>query len=198
MAARARQLAANADARERQHVEIMAAVIEGKPKVAVSGAEAHLEQYPRDALVLSMLLGAFGLYAFSGPPRPRRRQARGVRARRHALRRGLVVPELSRLVAYRSRQPHHRARFERTRDGIAGGQRQCGARPVARDVRARRHGGGPPVSFGMAARARPQEFSARASVVAHLADRARRRRSRQPRLRSTNSRSSRPTGPIRR
>jgi tetratricopeptide (TPR) repeat protein len=66
MAAQARQLAASADPRERQHVEIMAAVIEGKPKVAVSGAEAHLEQYPRDALVLSMLLGAFGLYAFSG------------------------------------------------------------------------------------------------------------------------------------
>ncbi|MBR1143231.1 tetratricopeptide repeat protein [Bradyrhizobium sp. AUGA SZCCT0431] len=66
MAAHARQLAAGADARERQHIEVMAAVIEGKPKVAVSGAEAHLEEYPRDALVLSMLLGAFGLYAFSG------------------------------------------------------------------------------------------------------------------------------------
>ncbi len=68
MAAHARQLAATVDARERQHIEIMAAVIEGKPKVAVSGAEAHLEAYPRDALVLSMLLGAFGLYAFSGRP----------------------------------------------------------------------------------------------------------------------------------
>ena len=66
MAAQARQLAVSADARERRHIEIMAAVIEGKPKVAVSGAEAHLEEYPRDALVLSMLLGAFGLYAFSG------------------------------------------------------------------------------------------------------------------------------------
>ena len=68
MAAHARQLAAGADARERRHVEIMAAVIEGKPKLAVSGAEAHLDEYPRDALVLSMLLGAFGLYAFSGRP----------------------------------------------------------------------------------------------------------------------------------
>ncbi|MET3843369.1 tetratricopeptide repeat protein [Bradyrhizobium sp. OAE829] len=66
MAAHARQLAAGADARERHHIDVMAAVIEGKPKVAVSGAEAHLEEYPRDALVLSMLLGAFGLYAFSG------------------------------------------------------------------------------------------------------------------------------------
>src|SRR5215218_9214635 len=68
MAAHARQLAANADARERQHIDIMATVIEGKPKIATSAAEAHLEQYPRDALVLSLLLGAFGLYAFSGRP----------------------------------------------------------------------------------------------------------------------------------
>ena len=54
--------------RERGHVEIMAAVIEGKPKLAVDDAEAHLDEYPRDALVLSLLLGAFGLYAFSGRP----------------------------------------------------------------------------------------------------------------------------------
>jgi len=66
MAARARELAAGATPREIGHIEIMSAVIEGKPKLAVSGAEAHLEEYPRDALVLSLLLGAFGLYAFSG------------------------------------------------------------------------------------------------------------------------------------
>jgi len=68
MATRARQLAAATSPRERQHVEIMAAVIESKPKLAVTAAEAHLDEYPRDALVLSMLLGAFGLYAFSGRP----------------------------------------------------------------------------------------------------------------------------------
>ncbi len=62
----ARQLAAPASRRERQHVEIMAATIEGKPKVALAGAEEHLDEFPRDALVLSLLLGAFGLYAFSG------------------------------------------------------------------------------------------------------------------------------------
>ena len=66
MAARARELAAGATPREIGHIEIMSAVIESKPKLAVSGAEAHLEEYPRDALVLSLLLGAFGLYAFSG------------------------------------------------------------------------------------------------------------------------------------
>jgi hypothetical protein len=66
MAARARELAAGATPREIGHIEIMSAVIESKPKLAVSGAEAHLEEFPRDALVLSLLLGAFGLYAFSG------------------------------------------------------------------------------------------------------------------------------------
>jgi tetratricopeptide (TPR) repeat protein len=65
-AARARQLAATASQRERRHVEIIAATIEGQPRAALSGAEQHLDEFPRDALVLSLLLGAFGLYAFSG------------------------------------------------------------------------------------------------------------------------------------
>ena len=43
MAAQARELAAAASQREKSHVEIMAAVIESKPKIAVTGAEAHLE-----------------------------------------------------------------------------------------------------------------------------------------------------------
>ena len=68
MAAQARRLAAAASPRERRHVEVMAAVIEGQPKLAVTAAEQHLDEYPRDAQVLSMLLGAFGLYAFSGRP----------------------------------------------------------------------------------------------------------------------------------
>ena len=68
MAAQARELAAAASQREKSHVEIMAAVIASKPKAAMTGAEAHLEEYPRDAQVLSILLGAFGLYAFSGRP----------------------------------------------------------------------------------------------------------------------------------
>jgi Tfp pilus assembly protein PilF len=65
-AALARQLAATASRRERQHVDIIAALAEGQPKLALSGAEQHLDEFPRDALVLSLLLGAFGLYAFSG------------------------------------------------------------------------------------------------------------------------------------
>src|SRR6202000_2091293 len=62
----ARQLAAATSPRERQHIDIMASVIESQPKKAMAGAEQHLAEYPRDAQVLSLLLGAFGLYAFSG------------------------------------------------------------------------------------------------------------------------------------
>lgn len=62
----ARKLVASASERERRHVEIMANVIEGQPRIAVIAAEQHLDEFPRDALVLSLLLGAFGLYAFSG------------------------------------------------------------------------------------------------------------------------------------
>jgi Tfp pilus assembly protein PilF len=65
-AARARELAITATRRERQHVEILAAAVEGQPKLALTSAEQHLEEFPRDALVFSLLLGAFGLYAFSG------------------------------------------------------------------------------------------------------------------------------------
>ncbi|MCA6123026.1 tetratricopeptide repeat protein [Bradyrhizobium sp. WSM 1704] len=65
-AATARELAAAASPRERQHIEIMASVIESQAKKAMAMAEQHLTEYPRDAQVLSLLLGAFGLYAFSG------------------------------------------------------------------------------------------------------------------------------------
>ena len=66
MASRARELAARATRRERQHVEVLAAAVEGRPAAALAGAEEHLEEFPRDALVLAALLGAYGLYAFSG------------------------------------------------------------------------------------------------------------------------------------
>ena len=82
----------------------MAAVIEGKPKTRYERAEAHLDEYPRDALVLSMLLGAFGLYAFSG--RPDHDAAKLAICERHASHYGedWWFHELSRLVAYRSRK----------------------------------------------------------------------------------------------
>jgi hypothetical protein len=65
-AAHARSLAANATQREQQHAAIIAFIFEGQAAAALSGAEQHLQDFPRDALILSLLLGAFGLYAFSG------------------------------------------------------------------------------------------------------------------------------------
>ena len=65
-AARARDLAAPTTERERGHVHVIASAIEGKMAQALADAERHVDAYPRDALVLVLLLGAFGLYAFSG------------------------------------------------------------------------------------------------------------------------------------
>ena len=52
--------------RERSHVEVFAHGIEGRPAQAMGAALAHLDAWPRDAYVLSLLTGAFGLLAFSG------------------------------------------------------------------------------------------------------------------------------------
>jgi tetratricopeptide (TPR) repeat protein len=65
-AAHARKLAATATQRERRHVEIIALAIEGQSAAALAQAEQHLDECPHDALVLALLLGAFGLYAFAG------------------------------------------------------------------------------------------------------------------------------------
>src|SRR5664279_199686 len=52
--------------RERSHVETLALAIEGRSAPALSSALKHLETWPRDAVVMSLPLGAFGLFAFSG------------------------------------------------------------------------------------------------------------------------------------
>jgi Tfp pilus assembly protein PilF len=65
-AAKARDLVVSASERECGHVHIIASAIEGKTAQALADAERHVAAYPRDALVLLSLLGAFGLYAFSG------------------------------------------------------------------------------------------------------------------------------------
>ncbi|TCZ58631.1 tetratricopeptide repeat protein [Roseicella aquatilis] len=52
--------------RERSHVETLSLAIHGQPARALEQALAHLENWPRDALILSLPLGAFGLFAFSG------------------------------------------------------------------------------------------------------------------------------------
>ena len=66
-AARARELVARrGDARERSHVETLALAIEGRVPEAIAATLQHVESWPRDAVVLSLPLGAFGLFAFSG------------------------------------------------------------------------------------------------------------------------------------
>jgi hypothetical protein len=66
-AAAARELVARRGSeRERGHVETLALAVEGNLPAALSSALRHLESYPRDAVVMSMPLGAFGLFAFSG------------------------------------------------------------------------------------------------------------------------------------
>jgi len=53
-------------AREQSQVAILSRLLEGDAPGALRAAEVHLISHPRDAMVLSLLLGAFGLYAFSG------------------------------------------------------------------------------------------------------------------------------------
>jgi hypothetical protein len=66
-AALARELVArNGTERERRHVETLALAVEGQIPAALAAALAHLETSPRDAVVMSLPLGAFGLFAFSG------------------------------------------------------------------------------------------------------------------------------------
>ena len=66
-AALARELVArNGSERERTHVETLALAIEGQIPAALACALTHLEAHPRDAIVMSLPLGAFGLFAFSG------------------------------------------------------------------------------------------------------------------------------------
>jgi len=66
MAVQARALAATASKREAGHVEAVALAIEGKAGDAMAAIEAHLQDYPRDGLVLSLALGVYGLIAFGG------------------------------------------------------------------------------------------------------------------------------------
>lgn len=66
-AAKARELVGrNGTEREKSHVEILALTTEGQPVKALELALAHLEQWPRDATIMALPLGAFGLFAFSG------------------------------------------------------------------------------------------------------------------------------------
>lgn len=52
--------------REQSHIHVLSLVIHGRSGEALSCALSHIEQWPRDVIVFGLLLGAFGLLAFSG------------------------------------------------------------------------------------------------------------------------------------
>jgi hypothetical protein len=59
-------VARNGSPREISHVSTLSLAVNGQSARALESALAHLDEWPRDALILSLPLGAFGLFAFSG------------------------------------------------------------------------------------------------------------------------------------
>ena len=68
--------------RERSHVAALSHALNGRAGEALAAVYAHADTWPRDVVVLSLPLGAFGLLAFSG--RPDHDQARVDLCERHA------------------------------------------------------------------------------------------------------------------
>jgi len=66
IAAASESVARRGTERERSHVEVLSLAINGQPARALERAQAHADRWPRDVLILSLPLGAFGLFAFSG------------------------------------------------------------------------------------------------------------------------------------
>jgi tetratricopeptide (TPR) repeat protein len=66
LAERARDLAAGLTARERSHVAAIARAVAGDAAGAQAAVVEHCQAYPRDALVLQLNFGAFGLISFAG------------------------------------------------------------------------------------------------------------------------------------
>ena len=52
--------------REKSHIGIVQLLLEGRAAHGLQAVRAHAKSWPRDALVISTALGAFGLIAFSG------------------------------------------------------------------------------------------------------------------------------------
>jgi len=70
--------------RERSHVHVLSLAIHGQSAAALSAALQHVDTWPNDILIFSLLMGAFGLLAFSG--RADHDQARVDLCERHARR----------------------------------------------------------------------------------------------------------------
>jgi len=65
-AAAARSLAGRVTPREARHIETIAQAVEGNGPRAMALLEEHVGEFPRDAMVLALALGVFGLLGFSG------------------------------------------------------------------------------------------------------------------------------------
>jgi tetratricopeptide (TPR) repeat protein len=65
-ATRARALVGGVSAREKGHVETIARAIDGDAAGALTAVQEHCEVFRRDALVLQLNFGAFGLISFAG------------------------------------------------------------------------------------------------------------------------------------
>jgi len=61
-------LALQGSERERSHVHVLSLAIHGQSAVALPTALQHVDAWPNDILIFSLLMGAFGLLAFSGMP----------------------------------------------------------------------------------------------------------------------------------
>jgi tetratricopeptide (TPR) repeat protein len=66
LAARARELVGGVSPRERSHVETIGRAVDGDAAGALAAVVEHCGAYPRDALVLQLNFGAFGLISFAG------------------------------------------------------------------------------------------------------------------------------------
>lgn len=64
--ANAREHVGRFSGREAGLVHCLGLVLEGKADLALPAIQAHLREFPRDALALSPCTGVFGLYGFSG------------------------------------------------------------------------------------------------------------------------------------
>jgi predicted Zn-dependent protease len=64
--AAAREKAPSFSGREASLVACLAFVLDGKGAEALAAIQAHMKDFPRDALALSPVCGVFGIYGFSG------------------------------------------------------------------------------------------------------------------------------------
>jgi len=63
---RAVDLLTRATPREQAHIQVLVYLLDGRGSEALTALRAHLANYPRDALPLSLALGVYGLIGFSG------------------------------------------------------------------------------------------------------------------------------------